>query len=111
MRGMRSHLVRDRLRSFAIAQRSRTLEIVSYDVPGHDKHTSVEVARFVFGTRTKARVHGGLKEYAYPGFIEKEGVVWLGQSVFLLTPQRSRELRDFLGSRSVAYGHIGVRVD
>jgi hypothetical protein len=111
MKGMRSHLVRDRLRSFANAQRSRTLEIVSYDVAGHDKRTSVEVARFVFGTRTKARVRGAVKEYCYPGFIEREGVVWLGQSVFLLTPQRARELREFLGARSVAHGHLGVRVD
>ena len=111
MRGMRSHLVKDRLQSFASAQRSRGLEIVSYDIAGHDKHTSVEIARFVFGTRTKARIRGGIKEYRYPGFIEREGVVWLGQSVFLLTPRRSRELRDFLGTRSVAYGHLGVRID
>ncbi|HYT01064.1 MAG TPA: hypothetical protein VEO20_10425 [Thermoplasmata archaeon] len=111
MRGMRSHLVRDRLQSFARAQRSRSLEIVSYDIPGHDKALSVQIARFVFGSRTKARVRGGLKEYHYPGFIEKEGVVWLGQSVFLLTPHRSRELRDFLGAGSVAYGHLNVRVD
>src|SRR5436190_19482236 len=119
MRGMRSHLVKDRLRSFASAQRNRGLEIVSYDIAGHDKHTSVEIARFVFGTRTKARIRGGIKEYRYPGFkeyrypgfIERDGVVWLGQSVFLLTPRRSRELRDFLGTRSVAYGHLGVRID
>ena len=108
---MRSHLVRDRLRSFAVAQRSRTLDIVSYDIAGQDKHTSVEIARFVFGTRTNARVRGGVKEYRYPGFIEKEGVVWLGQSVLLLTPQRSRELRDYLGARCVAYSHLGVRID
>ncbi len=111
MRGMRSHLVKDRLLSFASAQRNRGLEIVSYDIAGHDKHTSVEIARFVFGTRTKARVRGGVKEYRYPGFIEKDGVVWLGQSVFLLTPTRSRELRDFLGTRRVAYGHLGVRIN
>lgn len=111
MKGMRSHLVRDRLRSFATAQRRRMLEIVSYDVSGRDKRTSVEIARFLFGTRTKAAVRGGVKEYSYPGFVEKEGVVWLGQSVFLLTPSRARELRDFLGTRGVAYGHLDVRVD
>ena len=108
---MRSHLVRDRLRSFAFAQHNSALEIVSYDIAGHDRPTSVKIARFVFGTRTNARIRGGMKEYRYPGFIEKEGVVWLGQSVFLLTPQRSRELRDFLGARGVAYGHLGVRIN
>lgn len=71
----------------------------------------MEVARFVFGSQTKARIRGGVKEYRYPGFLEKEGVVWLGQSVFLLTTQRSRELRDFLGARRVAYGHLDIRID
>src|SRR5437773_10214713 len=98
MRGMRSHLVKDRLRSFASAQRNRGLEIVSYDIAGHDKHTSVEVARFVFGTRTKARSRGGIEEYRYRGFIERDGVGWRGQSVFFLTSRRWRGCRDFLGT-------------
>src|SRR5947209_4719936 len=100
MRGMRSHLVKDRLQSFASAQRNRGLEIVSYDIAGHDKHTSVEIARFVFGTRTKARIRGGIKEYRYPGFIEREGVVWLGQSVFLLTPNVCEVREGFLVTRA-----------
>lgn len=111
MQGMRSHLIRDRLRLFARTQHARTLEIISYDIPGRERKTSVEIARFVFGTRTKAQVRGGdVKEYRYPGFIEKEGVVWLGQSVFLLTPQRSRELREFLSGKGVAYGQLDVRI-
>jgi len=76
MRGMRSHLVRDRLRSFAIAQHRRALEIVSYDIAGHDKHTSVQVARFVFGTQTKARIRGGVKEYRSPGSLRRRE--WCG---------------------------------
>lgn len=111
MRGMRSYLVRDRLRSFALAQRGRALEIVSYDVPGHENATAVAIAHFVFGRTVRAHVDGGAKNYRYPGFIEKEGVVWLGQSVFLLTPQRSRELQEFLSARGVAYGRLSVRVD
>jgi len=109
MRGMRSHLVKDRLQSFASAQHNRGLEIVSYDIAGHDKHTSVEIARFVFGTRTKARIRSGIKEYRYPGMIEKDGVVWLGHSVFLLVPERATELRNYLESKGVAYGAIRVR--
>ncbi len=105
MKGMRSHLVRERLMRFAIAERG-PVDIVSYDVSGQDNSTAVAVAHFVFGRTDR----GGAKEYRYPGLIEKPGVVWLGQSVFLLTPERSIELRAFLDARGVAYGKIGVRV-
>ncbi len=111
MKGMRSHRVRDRLQRFVSTQRSRSLEIVSYDIPGADNATAVAIAHFVFGTNTRARVDGGTKEYRYPGFVEKDGVVWLGQSVFLLTPDRSKELQTFLVAKGVAFGRVRVRVD
>src|SRR5207247_3479804 len=96
MRGMRSHLVKERLRSFASAQRNRGLEIVSYDIAGHDKHTSVEIARFVFGTRTKARIRGGIKEYRYTGFIERDGVIWIGKYYFYQITINLIEVHDIL---------------
>ncbi|MGI0149893.1 MAG: hypothetical protein ACREDF_10235 [Thermoplasmata archaeon] len=108
---MRSYLVRDRLRHFAFAKKHRPLEIVSYDVPGHDNRTAVAIAHFMFGRTTRSSANGVAKEYRYPGLIEKDGVVWLGQSVFLLTPERSSELQQFLGSRGVAFGRISVHVD
>ncbi len=43
------------------------------------------------------------KEYRYPGFVEKEGVRYLGQSVFFVLPHRLRELTRFLASRGVEY--------
>lgn len=110
MRGMRSYLVRDRLQRFASTHRARALEIVSYDVPGTDNATAVAIARFIFGVTKRARVDGGIREYRYPGFIEKDGVVWLGQSVFLLTPVRSHELQTYLMSKGVAFGCLRVRV-
>jgi len=106
---MRSYVVRERLQRFAIARRSETLEILSYDVAGHDNRTAVAVSHFIFGTAVRQAVDGGMKEYRYPGMIEKDGVVWLGQSVFLLTPERARDLRAFLESKGVAYGAIRVR--
>lgn len=110
MRGLRSYLVRDRLRSFASSRRGQALEVVSYDVPGPERATAVAVAHFVFGRTERARKGRVTRQYRYQGFIEKEGVVWLGQSVFLLTPQRSRELQEFLASRGVAFERLSVQV-
>jgi len=109
MRGMRSYLVRERLMRFAGSQGVRPIEIVSYDVPGQRNAIAVAVSHFVFGRTDRARVNGGYKEYRYPGLIEKPGVVWMGQSVFLLTRERSEELRTFLDGRGVAYGRVVVR--
>ncbi|OGS49741.1 MAG: hypothetical protein A3K65_05270 [Euryarchaeota archaeon RBG_16_68_12] len=107
---MRSNLVRERLRRFAAGHREKPLGIVSYDVASANNAVAVAIAHFIFGHSVRARVNGGTKEYRYPGFIEKEGVVWLGQSVFLLTLQRSRELQDFLASKGAAYEVLSVRV-
>ena len=109
MRGMRSSLVRERLLRFASGKRGQSIEIVSYDVAGRDNSTAVAISHYVFGRTDRARVNGGYKEYRYPGLIERPGVVWLGQSVFLLTSERSLELRGFLDSKGVAYARLGVR--
>jgi len=110
MRGLRSYLVRDRLRHFAHARRGQLLDVLSYDIPGRDNATAVAVAHFLFGRTERGRGNGSARPYRYEGFVEKEGVVWLGQSVFLLTPQRSRELQDFLASRGVAFERVSVQV-
>ena len=65
MRGMRSSRIRDLLRRFAHDHRGRSLEIVSYDVSGHDNATAVAVAHYVFGRKDQARLDGGSKEYLY----------------------------------------------
>ncbi len=111
MRGMHSSAIRDLLRRFASGHRGRPLEIVSYDVSGHHNAKAVAVAHYVFGRRERVRSNGATKEYAYSGLIDRPGVVWLGQSVFLLTPERARELREFLSRKGVSYGRLGVRVE
>ena len=57
------------------------------------------VRRFVFGVIVK--VDG--KVYRYPGFVEREGVRYVGQSVLFVTAARINELRGFLRSRAVAH--------
>jgi len=102
-------MVRERLMRFAASRGAQPIEIVSYDVPGDNNATAVAVSHFVFGRTDRVRVNGGQKEYHYPGLIERPGVVWMGQSVFLLSPERSEEMRGFLERRGVAYGRIVVR--
>ena len=105
---MRSYAIRDRLLHFASEHRGAPLELVSYDVSGHDNRTAVAICHFLFGHVTRAGDAAG-KEYRYPGFIERDGVVWVGQSVFLVTPRRSEELGAFLSSRGVAHGRVHIR--
>jgi len=109
MKGMRSYSVREKLIRFALSKHGQPLEIVSYDVAGHDHATAMAVYHFIFGAVTRSQVNGGTKEYRYPGLLSKPGVVWLGQSVFLLTQERFAELRAFLERRGVAYGRLSVR--
>ena len=110
MRGMRSYVVQEKLANFARGRKNLELEILSYDVAGHDNRTAVAVSHFIFGVVVRQTLASGPKEYRYPGLIEKEGIVWLGQSVFLLIPERASELRRFLESKGVAFGIIRVRI-
>jgi len=105
---MFSYAIRDRLLRFASQHRGAPLELVSYDVSGHDNRTAVAICHFLFGHVTRGS-NGHGKEYRYPGFVEREGVVWVGQSVFLVTPLRSEELRTFLASKVVAHGRVHIR--
>ena len=55
--------------------------------------------RFVFGQRL---VQGG-KEYRYPGFVERDGVRYLGQSVLFVAPARRAELEAFLFQNGIPH--------
>src|SRR2546428_13636244 len=106
MRGMRSYAVRERLARFASSRRSENLEILSYDVAGHDNRTAVAVSHFIFGSVVRQPVNGGMKEYRYPGMIEKDGVVWLGQAAVCQVPQRPTGLRNYLEFKGIGSGAI-----
>jgi len=57
------------------------------------------VRRFVFGYATK--VDG--RPYVHAGFVAREGVRYLGQSVLFVTAPRFKELRAFLHENSVEH--------
>jgi hypothetical protein len=80
-------------------QRGRFLTgfLVTWDVNSKDPSMCARVRRFIFGITV--RVDG--KSYRYPGFVEREGVRYVGQSVLFVTPDRLGELKDFLRWRHV----------
>ncbi len=66
--------------------------IVTWDVDSEDSTMCARLRRFVFGHTS---VTNG-KSYRYPGFVELEGVRYLGQSVLFVKPEQLEVLRRFL---------------
>jgi len=46
-------------------------------------------------------LHTDGKVYCYPGFVESDGVRYLGQSVLFVTTELLEEIRSFLWSQAV----------
>jgi len=55
--------------------------------------------RFVFGYG----IEKGGRKYRYPGFVERDGVRYLGQSVLFVIPERLEDLRGFLRTEGVEH--------
>jgi len=66
--------------------------LVTWDVDSHDRSSADRITAFLWGKR----VRSGGREYVYEGFIGREGVRYLGQSVLFVLPHRLREPRAFL---------------
>lgn len=71
--------------------------LVTWDVNSADRPTARKVYRFVYGETT---FKGG-RTYHYPGFVEKEGVRYLGQSVLFVPPPLLPGIDAFLTQSSV----------
>jgi len=69
-----------------------TGHIVTWDVNSADSTSVNRLRRFVFGDVSRARG----RTYRYPGFVEREGVRYLGQSVLFVRPSLLGEIRGFL---------------
>ena len=89
------------------ARRSRGGEvsgcIVTWDVDSGDAGQCARVRRFVFGYSTASRG----RTYRHPGFVEREGVRYLGQSVLFVTAEHLSTLHGFLDRHAV--GHVVTR--
>jgi len=71
--------------------------IVTWDADSRDESLCARVRRFVYGYTTA--VNG--KSYHHPGFVDLDGVCYLGQSVLCVTAERLPGLRSFLRSAKV----------
>ena len=71
--------------------------LASWDVDSADRATAFRLWSFLFG-RT-VRVDG--REYEYEGFVWKDGVRYIGQSVVFVLPHRLSELVNFLSAHGI----------
>ena len=80
------------------------LWILSYEVDGRDRATSVRVCRVIFGRKNTTTREAIPATYEVPGFIHRPGVVWVGQSVLILPRADALELRARLEAMGVSVG-------
>lgn len=73
--------------------------IVTWDVNSADRITAHRLQRFIFGDTTRANG----RTYVYPGFVGKQGVRYLGQSVLFVRPTLLRELVSFLAGNGIEH--------
>ncbi len=73
--------------------------VVTWDVDSRDASQCARVRRFIFGYTL--RPNG--RAYRYPGFVERDGVRYLGQSVLFVTSDRLTELLAFLRIEGVIH--------
>jgi len=81
---------------------------VTWDVHSGDAAESAKLKRFVYGTTSTWKG----KTYRYPGFVEQDGVQYLGQSVLFVPEPRLRSLLEFLRLNGIGhvvrYGSLGA---
>lgn len=73
--------------------------IVTWDVDSQNASQCARVRRFIFGYSLN---HGG-RSYRYHGFVETEGVRYLGQSVVFVTSESLPALLGFLRAQRVEH--------
>lgn len=83
--------------------------LLSYDVSGSARSVAAQVCQIVFG---RTRVSGPPRHARSKteGFIDRPGVVWIGQSVLVMPPHDGAELAERLRRLRVrvAMGSIAI---
>ncbi len=70
---------------------------MTWDVDSRDAAQCARVRRFVFGYS----LNPGERAYRYPGFVERDGVRYLGQSVLFVPEEALPALLEFLRANAV----------
>ena len=71
--------------------------LVTWDVDSRDASLCARLSRFVFGYQIKKNG----KIYRYPGFVERDGVQYVGQSVLFVKAVSLGNLTSFLESNGI----------
>jgi hypothetical protein len=71
--------------------------LVTWDVDSADQATVHRLRYFVFGSTVASKG----RPCRYPGFAEKEGVRYIGQSVLFVRPGLRQEIVTFLSSNGI----------
>lgn len=66
--------------------------ILTWDVDSADRAAASRLRRFVYGSSAER----GARTYRYPGFVEKMGVRYVGQSVLFVPAALLAEIESFL---------------
>src|ERR671937_581836 len=80
--------------------------IVTWDVASENTALCARLRRYIFGYTSRK----GGKAYRYPGFVERAGVRYLGQSVLFVSPALLSVLRGYLRSETVDHVVIEASV-
>ncbi len=80
--------------------------IVSWDVDSRDMALGSRLRRFVFGH--DVRRNG--RKYHYPGIVESDGTLYLGQSVLFVTEQVFPAMKEFLTSNGIVHDVMRARI-
>ena len=79
--------------------------IVTWDVDSQDRSAANRLQYFLFGRSTTE-----LGWRRYGGFLEKEGVRYMGQSVIFVLPPRLNEIDSFLEKLGIGHEITGATV-
>jgi len=71
--------------------------LITWDADSRNAALCARLSRFVFGYEIKKNG----KTYRYPGFVERDGVRYVGQSVLFVTDVGLGEPRSFLSSNGI----------
>jgi len=75
--------------------------LVTWDVDSRNSSLCGRLSRFFFGYEIMNEIMKNGKTYRYPGFVERDDVRYVGQSVLFVTAVSLGELRFFLSSNGI----------
>jgi predicted nucleotidyltransferase len=83
--------------------RVKPYEIISYDLSNASSTTRQRVARRVYGYSSRKRVGRRVREYKYPGLVDRKDCFVLGKGVIALPAETAKGFIEFLRTNHVKF--------